>query len=258
MFAPAREPLKVVVPAPLRRRRSLSAPLTLTPLRLSGAEQPSPLRSSSRSSSRSSLQEEISCLSPLRSPLPCLLTSTVDRSQCSTPASMQPSRSFLSSPSKMLSAPAGGICATPSRAVNWPFLDEPGPIWQEPDTATAAPPELPELPSRCWIAPPRSNLSDAVAEQQAEQQAPDARSDARSVPPLRPDSAWRNVTLAQLVASKRSVEASVAAGRQASFRRRKASLQAAEAQRSACAAADSVQDCVALMLEDFRLINHQV
>ena len=53
------------------------------------------------------------------------------------------------------------------------------------------------------------------------------------------------------------MEASVAAGVAASFRRRKASLQAAEAQRSACAAADSVQDCVALMLEDFRMMEHQ-
>jgi hypothetical protein len=140
--------------------------------------------------------------------------------------------------------------------MNWAFLDEPGPIWQEPDTATAA---SPGLRVDC-------HSSNAVAEQQA----PDARSDessdlgSRSVLPPRPatqplqvDSAWRNVTLDQLVTSKRTVEASVAAGVAASFRRRKASLQAAEAQRSACTAADSVQDCVALMLEDFRLMDHQ-
>ena len=210
MFARQERGLAVVIPAPLRRRRSLSAPLTLTPLRLSGAEQLS-------GTVRSSLPEEISCLSPLQSPLPCLPASTVDGSLSSTPPSLRCARSPPSSPSKMWSSsirglheePAGGLCVTPRRAMHWAFLDEPGPIWQEPDTATAVPPDLPDLP-RCRTAPPRSKPFGAVAEQQAEQQASDdassddASSDLRprSKPPLRPDSVWRNVTLAQLVASR--------------------------------------------------------
>ena len=205
MFARPREPLTVVLPAPLRRRRSLSAPLTLTPLRLSGGEQLS-------ATVRSSLPDELSCLSPLQSPLSCLPTvgSTVDGSPSSTPRSLRCAWSPPSSPSKMWSIrglheePAGGICVTRSRAMHWAFLDEPGPIWQEPDTATAAPPDLQDLP-RCRTAPPRSKPFGAVAEQQTGQQASDVRSDAssdlrsRSMPPPRPDGVCRNVTLAQLV-----------------------------------------------------------
>ena len=215
MFARPREPLTVVLPAPLRRRRSLSAPLTLTPLRLSGGEQLSRTVRSTHTLG-SSLPDEISCLSPLQSPLSCLPTvgSTVGGSPSSTPPSPRcarsPSRSPASSPSKMWSSrglheePAGGICVTRSRAMNWAFLDEPGPIWQEPDTATAAPPDLQDLP-RCRTAPPRSKPFGAVAEQQTGQQASDVRSDAssdlrsRSMPPPRPDGVCRNVTLAQMV-----------------------------------------------------------
>ena len=133
MFARPREPLTVVLPAPLRRRRSLSAPLTLTPLRLSGGEQLS-------ATVRSSLPDELSCLSPLQSPLSCLPTvgSTVDGSPSSTPRSLRCAWSPPSSPSKMWSIrglheePAGGICVTRSRAMNS------GPFWIHQGLHTSA------------------------------------------------------------------------------------------------------------------------
>ena len=67
----------------------------------------------------------------------------------------------------------------------------------------------------------------------------------------------RQITLGQLIKAKRIVEASGVDGDEAVARSRAQTAATAAAVHIARRASSAVQDCVALMLEDFRLMEHQ-